>query len=188
VITLRQMIDRLGVPGVLALGVVFFCALFYYSGVQPLERELQLQQTASERQRARSPTQLASSDDRSEDVRRFQNLFPTMDQLPIELERVYGYARAAKLQMQQAEYRLEAPRGGLIAYRVTFPIRGSYAQIRQFVGEMLQEMPMLSLDTLRFERKKVGDTQLEAQLRLTLHFRADGEDLLRTTAGSEESR
>ena len=71
---------------------------------------------------------------------------------------------------------------------MTFPIRGSYTQIRQFVGEMLQEMPMLSLDTLRFERKKVGDTQLEAQLRLTLHFRADGEDLLRTTVGSEESR
>jgi hypothetical protein len=188
VTTLRQMIARLGVPGVLALGVLLFCALFYYSGVQPLERELQLQQTASERQRARSPAQLASSDDRSEDVRRFQNLFPTMDQLPAELERVYGFARAAKLQMQQAEYRLEAGRGGLLAYRVTFPIRGSYAQIRKFVGEMLQEMSMLSLDTLRFERKRVGDTQLEAQVRLTLHFRPDGEESLRTTAVSEESR
>jgi hypothetical protein len=182
------MIARLGVPGVLALGVLLFCALFYYSGVQPLERELQSQQTASERQRARSPNQLGLSDDRSEDVRRFQNLFPTMDQLPAELERVYGYARTAKLQMQQAEYRLEAARGGLIAYRMTFPIRGSYAQIRQFVGEMLQEMSMLSLDTLRFERKKVGDMQLEAQVRLTLHFRADGEESLRTTASGEDSR
>jgi hypothetical protein len=32
-------------------------------------------------------------------------------------------------------------------------------------------MPIASLDALRFDRKKAGDTQLEAQVRLTIYFR-----------------
>jgi hypothetical protein len=31
-------------------------------------------------------------------------------------------------------------------------------------------MPIASVDGLRFERKRVGDTLLDAQVRLTLHF------------------
>jgi hypothetical protein len=31
-------------------------------------------------------------------------------------------------------------------------------------------MPIASVDGLRFERKKVGENLLEAQMRLTLHF------------------
>ena len=44
-------------------------------------------------------------------------------------------------------------------------------QIRQFVGATLKSMPVASLEGLRFERKKVGDTRLEAQIRLTVYFR-----------------
>jgi hypothetical protein len=36
-------------------------------------------------------------------------------------------------------------------------------------------MPIASLDALRFERKKAGDPQLEAQLRLTVYFRPANE-------------
>jgi hypothetical protein len=32
-------------------------------------------------------------------------------------------------------------------------------------------MPIASLEALRFERKRVGDTRLEAQIRLTVYFR-----------------
>jgi hypothetical protein len=32
-------------------------------------------------------------------------------------------------------------------------------------------MPYAAVDALRFERKKVGDAQLEAQVRITLFFR-----------------
>ena len=65
-----------------------------------------------------------------------------------------------------------APAGGpLTAYHVTLPVRGSYPQLRQFVGRVLQDMPTTSLDALRFERKKAADAQLEAQVRLTIYLR-----------------
>jgi hypothetical protein len=50
-------------------------------------------------------------------------------------------------------------------------VRGSYPQLRQFVGRVLQDMPTTSLDALRFERKKAADAQLEAQVRLTIYLR-----------------
>jgi len=71
----------------------------------------------------------------------------------------------------QGEYRLEKREVGPIAYRITLPIRGNYAQIRTFLDAVLREMPLASVDALRFERKKSADAQLDAQLRLTLHFR-----------------
>src|SRR5216110_1543500 len=50
-------------------------------------------------------------------------------------------------------------------------IARSYAQLRAFLGVLLTSMPTASIDALRFERKKAADTQLEAQVRVTLHAR-----------------
>ena len=50
-------------------------------------------------------------------------------------------------------------------------MRGSYAQVRQFVGHVLKDMPTASLDAVRFDRRKAGDTQVEAQVRLTIYLR-----------------
>ena len=184
---LKELIDRLGTPGVLGIGVLLFCALFYFSGVRPLERELEAQQAVAERLKSRTPVQLVSRD-RADELRRFHALFPPIDQLPQELERVYAIARAAHLQVHQGEYRLESRGAGLVAYRVTFPIRGTYTQLRQFVDVTLKEMSTVALDTLRFERKKAGDPQLEAQVRLTLHFRPNGEAGFRSAPDTEEAK
>ena len=185
---LTKLVELLGTAGVLGIGVLLFCALFYFSGVRPLEREAEAQKIAAERLKSRAPLQLATSRDRGEELRRFYALFPGVDQLPKELDRMYAIARAANLQVQQGEYRLEARGNGLVAYRVTFPIRGTYGQIREFIGTTLKEISIASLDALRFERKKAGDTQLEAQLRFTIHFRPDGEEAPRSPGETEEAR
>jgi len=172
---LHDWLHALGPAGVLGIGVLIFCVPFYLSAVRPVERELQAQRSAAERLRTRAPFQPVSGGGRAEELRRFYGLFPPVEKLPDELERLYGLARAAKLELLQGEYRLEKPLAGMASYHVTLPIRGTYAQIRQFVGAALKDMPIASLDALRFERKKVGDPQLEAQLRLTIYFRPANE-------------
>ncbi|HEV7801960.1 MAG TPA: hypothetical protein VGP15_12860 [Burkholderiales bacterium] len=186
--TLREVLEGLGAAGVLGIGVLLFCAIFYFAGVRPLERELAAQQAAAERLKARAPVQLIAVRDRAEELRRFYGLFPPVDQLPNELERVYALVRAAHLQVQQGEYRLESRGSGLLAYHITFPIRGTYGQIRQFVGAALKDMSIASLDTLRFERKKVGDTHLEAQVQLTIHFQPESEENFRSSVQTGEAR
>jgi hypothetical protein len=175
--TLRFVLDRLGAAGVLGVGVLLFCLPFYFTALRPAEREVEAKRAAAERQRAGAerPAGAAarpvSLDERAEELERFYALFPPVERLRSELERLYGLARGAGLELLQGDYRVEKRPTGLVAYRITLPVRGSYAQVRRFAGAVLARMPTASIDALRFERKKPADAQLDAQLRITVHFR-----------------
>jgi hypothetical protein len=166
----HAFLSRLGAAGVLGLGILFFCIPFYFSAVRPAELELAAQREAAERLRSRGPFRPVSADHRAEELRRFYGLFPAPERLSEELKTVYSLAREAKLELMQGEYRLEKRGGGPVAYRITLPVRGTYSQLRSFVDLVLQEMPIASVDALRFERKKIAETQVDAQVRLTLYF------------------
>ena len=166
---LRRILEALGASGVIGVGVLVFCLPFYLASVAPAEREV-AKRSAAAAKTTRLAGQPVSAPDGAADLERFYRRFPTLDALQSELEAIYAHARASKLQLAQGEYRLE--KGvGLAAYRVTLPVRGSYAQVRQFVGHVLKDMPTASLDAVRFDRRKAGDAQLEAQVRLTIYLR-----------------
>jgi hypothetical protein len=167
-----DLIRVLGPAGIIGLGVLLACAAFYVSAVRPAEVELNAQRLAADRLRTRNLLQTVPTNDPASELRRFYGLFPVVSRLPDELERLYGLAHGASLELPQAEYRMEPQAGGLIPYRVTLPVRGTYAQIREFMSGVLQSMPIASIDALRFERKKVGETRLDAQLRLTIYLQA----------------
>jgi hypothetical protein len=167
---IQASLRTLGAAGVVGIGVLFACLPFYLSSVRPAEHELDARRLALEQSRSRSPLQTVSAP-RTDDLQRFYLAFPAMDRLPDELERLYGLARASRLDPSQAEYRLEQRGAGLASYRITLPMRGSYPDIREFLSETLKQMPYAAIDALKFERKKVGDAQLEAQVRVTLYFR-----------------
>ena len=168
---LRAPLQTLGPAGVLGIGVLFFCLPLYLSSVRPAQRELETRRAAAERLHTRTSYKPVSGDLRTEELRRFYALFPPVEQLPSELDRIYGLARKAKLELMQGEYRLDKRASGLISYRITLPLRGAYPQVREFIGLALQSVPNASIDGLRFERKKAGDAQLDAQVRLTVYFR-----------------
>ena len=166
---LRRILEALGAPGVIGIGVLVFCLPFYLASVAPAEREV-AKRSAAAAKTTRLAGQPVSAPDGAADLERFYRRFPTLDALQSELEAIYAHARASRLQLAQGEYRLE--KGvGLAAYRVTLPVRGSYAQVRQFIGHVLKDMPTASLDAVRFDRRKAGDAQLEAQVRLTIYLR-----------------
>ena len=172
---LEAFLARLGAAGVLGVGVLLACAGFYVSSLAPLEREAAAQRLALERLKARAPLQPVASGGRADELRRFQNLFPSASELTGEVERLHRLARAAGLDLAQGEYRLERRPSGLWAYRITLPVRGTYAQCRDFIGAVLKNMPIASIDALRFERKRAAETQIEAQVRVTLYARPTGE-------------
>jgi hypothetical protein len=172
---LNAVLRRLGAPGILGLGILLACAGFYVSALEPAQKELRAQRAALERQRAPQRAQPVAANGRAEELRRFYNLFPTTADLPNQVERLYRLGRGAGLELAQGEYRLERRPSGPWTYRVTLPVRGTYPQVRQFLSALLNDMPVASLDAVRFERKKVADAQLEAQLRVTVYVRPPGE-------------
>lgn len=172
---LNSALEWLGTAGVLAMGLFIACGALWFSALQPAQDELAAQRAALERLRARAPYQPASAGGRAEELRRFYNLFPSAAALTGELERLHRLGRASRLELAQGEYRLERRASGLWAYRVTLPVRGGYAEVRNFISAVLKDMPTASIDALRFERKKAADAELEAQLRLTLYARPSGD-------------
>ena len=166
---------RLGSAGVLGLGALLASGGFYFNALLPLEREAAAQRLALERLRARTPNRPIAASGRADELRRFYNLFPPASELNDQLERLHRLARAAGLDLAQGEYRLERRPTGLWAYRITLPVRGTYAQCRDFIAAVLKDMPIASIDALRFERKRAAETQIEAQVRITLHARPTGE-------------
>jgi hypothetical protein len=170
---LRRLLDALGPAGIAGLGVLFFCVPFYFSALAPAQRELERRELAQRSAGKASPVQVENAgNDPSAELERFYSRFPPVERLGAEMQALYAHARASKLQLMQGEYRLESQSAGsLAAYRVTLPVRGNYAQLRQFVGRVLTHMPAASLDAVRFERKKAPDPQIEAQLRLTIYLR-----------------
>ena len=172
---LNNLLKRLGAAGILGLGVLLACAGFWFSALKPAQEQLAAQRAALERLRAHNVVQPVAASGRAEELRRFYNLFPSTTDLPNEVERLYRLGRGAGLELAQGEYRLERRPTGPWAYRVSLPVRGTYLQLRQFLGALLKDMPVASLDAVRFERKKAADVQLEAQLRVTVYVRPPGE-------------
>jgi len=168
---LHALLRRIGIAGVCGVGVLLFCVPFYVATLRPAERELAAQRAAA-LERSRGQSRSAATDSREDELQRFYALFPRDDRVTEEVQRLYRHARRAGLELAQGEYRMERPpAAGLSAYRVSLPVRGSYDQVRAFVGAILTDIPFASVDALRFERKKSGDAQLEGQVRLTMHFR-----------------
>lgn len=170
---MKRIIDQLGLAGVLGIGVLLFCATFYFSALRPAQEELSARQSAAsgagQGQSALQPVLARSADPLSE----LHSRFPALDTLPAQVERVHRIARSTGLELRQGDYRLEVPPAGLVAYRISLPARGEYRALRSFIGAVLKEIPVAAVDRLRFERKKPGDSQLEAQIQLTLFFRPE---------------
>jgi hypothetical protein len=165
---LRRLLDALGPAGVAGVGVLFFCVPFYFDALAPARAELERRSVAAAK---RLPAQYNKADGPGSELERFYSRFPRVDRLPGQLDALYAHAKVANVQLLQGEYRMDAGSDTLAAYHVTLPVRGSYPQLRQFVGRVLTDMPTTSLDGLRFERKKAADAQLEAQVRLTIYLR-----------------
>lgn len=173
---LRAVLRIVGPFGIAAIGLLLACLSFYFSAVEPAENELALQHQAAQqgtaqRLKSRTPHQNVALDGKGEHLQRFHSLFPQITLLPDETEKLWAIAAQFQIDLQQGEYRLEADGPGLVRYRVALPLRASYPRLRQFVNVILKEIPTVSIDGLRFERKKISETQLDAQIRLTFYFR-----------------
>ena len=73
---LRELARLLGPYGLISIGIALLCAVFYIAAVKPAEKELQAQQDASHRLKARAPAsfQPVAVDNRADDLRRFYAL------------------------------------------------------------------------------------------------------------------
>lgn len=166
---LAWMLERAGwrAPVLAALLLIAAAAATHLWVLPPLNERLdRLTELAAneERKPVRPPN--VEADDQ---LRRFYRNFAATDALPGHLARLHDLARAHGLTLRQGEYRLVRDRDAKLGrYQVTFPVQGSYPAVRRFVGAVLDTIPVAALDQVSFERKRIDDNLVDAQVRLTL--------------------
>jgi len=168
-------------PALLAGGVLLLCALLQFAVLVPILEEVRQARVraAHGQERARlqraMQAQLAREDDPARQLELFYGFFDTGQSLPDALAKLHNAAAAEGIALAQGEYRLFKDNGGkMLRYQIMLPVQGPYTNIRRFVAGALRELPVAALDTVSFERGKIGDNRIDAQVRLTLYMIDDG--------------
>ena len=99
---------------------------------------------------------------------------PRRDDAPTVVGKVFAQATAAGVVLTRGEYEYVPSRDGVAArYRMTFPVHTTYPKLRDFMDRTLEAMPAVAVEGLRIERKKVGDEEVDAEVKLSAYVRSD---------------
>jgi hypothetical protein len=97
---------------------------------------------------------------------------PTRTQMPAVLGQVLAQAQAAGVELAKGQYTYVAPSaGGFGRYELDFPLAAQYPGVRDFINRTLTRIPAAGLDKLSVERKVVGDTEVNAEVRFVIFTR-----------------
>jgi hypothetical protein len=159
-------------PTATAAGLLAFEAAFHFSAVAPvlqerakLRNEVVLASQTSAQSRGHSTP---ISDPRAE-LAEFYAALAQPASVPDLLRKLHRTARDQGLSLDQAEYRpLPDPEGRLTRYQILLPAKGTYPEVRRFLVQAGSEIPGLAVDGISFQRQQIGDSALEAQIKLTL--------------------
>ena len=139
------------------------------------------QQLEEERERARraaamppvaaslATTVVASS--AADSLARFRAALGTQRDVEPGVKTLFRLAAKTGLVLRQGEYKRGFDRNAqLHTYQVNLPVKGSYAQVWQFAFLSLRALPFASLDDVSFKRDAIGQTAVDARLRLTFYL------------------
>jgi hypothetical protein len=171
----QQAIDRHGLPAMVGVLVLAVCAVFYTAVVLPLEQRLSASNDTSSLSVGQARREaIGAEDELQRSLRRFYAYFRDRQGLQHYLAVIDSAARTAGISLRRAEYQLvDEPVGTLKQYRVTVPVVDSYPRIKRFVATVLNDVPVASLDSIRLQRGKIGDTTVEGEIQLTIFFPED---------------
>ena len=167
---LLYQMNRIGRVGAAGATILLFAVIFFFSTVLPQQRELR----ALEQQLRQAYHLDNAAEPAPVRLNRFINTLPKRGDLPKILDQVFTLASAAGVTLDHGRYELSPTRAGHLAqYRMTFPIKGRYPAIRQFIDSILTTVPSAALQGLRIERKAIAEDSVAADLRFSVFLRND---------------
>jgi hypothetical protein len=162
------LLQRIGPLGCAALAVLALSIIAYAAVQRPLERELQALQRTAQQDRPRNAVVHAGS--ASGQIGSFYRFFEHPQSSSQWLAKIYAIGKAVGIEMRAADYRVLPTGARILRYQISLPVTGTYAQAWAFAENLLNEIPILSLDQVTFRRKRAADSELEVDLVVTLHL------------------
>ncbi|MDX8385064.1 MAG: hypothetical protein R8M11_00945 [Gallionella sp.] len=171
---IRAGVQKLGWMGMVGIGVFAMCGAFYFSALMPSEKKLQtlhdtifLIEKSADQSGGRTEIKLTQV----EQLAVFYKSFPTKSSIPESLQKIYKAAAAERLKLDQANYKsIQRSSEKMSRYQITLPIKGRYSSVHKFLVRVLKDVPNASLDQVLFERRKIGDSFVNASVVFVLHL------------------
>ena len=179
-----QMIKKFGVLGIIALAIALGCCLFYAFNIVPLQQKMAddanklppaNQAQILSGKTAKSQTEIVLKQTTAEQttpdqIKRFYAQFPASETLPNCLRLIDNIALKQRLTLNRGDYKLtqikslQSNQATLARYEIVLPVTGQYVQIRQFIAQVLHELPALALSDLQLKRESAQSPSVEARL------------------------
>lgn len=160
-------------PVVAAIMLCLFAGAATYGWLLGAREKLALEYEQA-RQAARTPAPPAPPPPEAgsdQNLAAFQAVLGDRNSIELQLKEVFALAAKHGLSLRQGEYRSNYDRNArLHTYQVNLPVKGGYDAIWQFALATLRTLPHASLDDVSFRRDSIGQTNVEARLRLTLYL------------------
>lgn len=164
----RYRLMRLGWPGLSGLALAVAAIAVAAAVLLPAYRSI-VDLGAQIAQTAHMPPAVVKPE---QSVHQFSASLPTREQVPAVLGVLIAQAAAAGVVLDQGRYTYTPPTNNRLGrYAMDFPVKGDYANVRDFIDRSLKEVPSLGLDKLRVERKNVGDLAINADVGFVVYLR-----------------
>jgi hypothetical protein len=171
---LNGVLGALGVPGVAALGVLAFCAAFYFGTVGPEMAELsRLEQHGSKLETAR-PAGGGAALTLDQQLAEFYSGLPKASEIEPVAQRIYDKGRQFGFTLRQGSYRYVREDGARFGrYEITYLAQTEYYRVRLMLREILQEMPALALEDISVQRQQAAAPAAEVTLKVALYVKQE---------------
>lgn len=168
-------LQHLSWPGIVGLALIVGAAAYLFAIIIPaVEHGRQTRTLIAQAAVRLQVTDQADKDKLatpSEQLATFYRAFPRETSIPDWLGKIYAIADQQKLELETGEYSLtQAKSSRLDQFRIVFPVKGNYPQIRKFIGTVLATAPALALDSLTLKRDKVGDATVDGRIVFLLYL------------------
>ena len=183
---LGRFAKTLGLWGLLGIIIILGSSIFYVVSFLPaseqlLEAQNELQnkleythKNGQENSQKEIPAQVAPVQTSLQEIAEFYKQFPAGASLPKWLRLIDTTALKQHLILNHGDYKLtQSKQGQLQRYEIVLPVSGNYIQIRQFIADVLQQLPALALSDLQIKRDNVMSPIVEARLVFVLFLQGD---------------
>jgi Tfp pilus assembly protein PilO len=180
---LKRVSSRLGVLGILGIGLLLLSILLFIFRILPISTvlesgkyELEQFQKGIVAKPIEDKATLANSD---LDIVDFYSQFPKRSDLSVSLKGIKKAANKSGLDLDRGNYKFALVSNDKIKsqtisqYEIKLPISGNYKQIRTFINHALSQLPTLALSELEFQRDSISSSNIDANLTFILFAKGD---------------
>jgi Tfp pilus assembly protein PilO len=179
-----KLFKNLGPLGLAGLAILLGCGLFYVFIALPLNAQTNSTQqqlkTIQSTEITPANVQENPANDMSQDITAFKKMLPQANTLHDWLGLIDKAAFKQGLRLNRGDYKFTQIKQSKVAgnqyasrYEIVLPVSGQYAQIRQFIANVLYSQPALALSSVKIQRENALAANVEARLVFVLFLQGD---------------